>query len=247
MHKRYRLLLFDCVNTLYLPDPSRLPRVELDGTLVPSTAGLLLERLRPRHPHLRAEAIHTAAREAWRWAERQRGPELREVPAPCRFRRLVDELGLAPADEALAHDLLRVHMRAVTGSFRFPQAHGRLLETLRRRYRLALLSNFDHGPSLRALLQETGIAAWFDPLLISDGLGYRKPGAAAFAAALAAIDVPAEEILFVGDSLEDDVQGGRNAGLDVAWVNPGGVTAPPDSPPTYELSALTELPRVLEP
>jgi HAD superfamily hydrolase (TIGR01549 family) len=245
MDKRYRLILFDCVNTLYLPDPSRLPRLELDGRSVPSTAGLLHAPLRALNPALQPDEIHRAARSAWEWAERERGPELREVPAPRRFRRLLVELGLPDAPEDQLAALLDVHMRAVTGSFAFPPAHRELLAALRDRFRLALFSNFDHGPSLRSLLRETGIADWFDPLLISDGLGWRKPGRAAFAAALAALAEPAEAILFVGDSLEDDVRGARDAGIDVAWINPKALAAPLDCRPTYELRTLPELAQLL--
>jgi 2-haloacid dehalogenase len=245
MVERYRLILFDCLNTLYLPDPSRMPRVELDGQLVPSTAGLLLERLRPLVPALQAAAVHAAARAAWHWAEAQRGAELREVPAPRRFRRLLEELGLEAANDGLARELLELHMRAVTGSFVFPPEHRAVLSALRERYRLALLSNFDHGPALRRLLGETGIADWFDPLLISDGLGWRKPGRAAYAAALERLGLPPAAILFVGDSLEDDVLGGHRAGLDVAWFNPKGAPCPPDCRPAYELRSLTELPELL--
>jgi len=206
---------------------------------------LLLERLRALDPTLQPETVHRAHRTAWKWAEGERGPELSEVPAPRRFRRMFQELGLAPVDEALLQELLEVHMQALTGSFVFPAEHRALLQALRGRHRLALLSNFDHGPSLRRLLRETGIADWFDPLLISDGLGFRKPGRAAFAAALQALGEPAEAVLFVGDSLEDDVQGCRTAGIDVAWLNPTGTPAPDDCTPTHELRALDELPRLL--
>lgn len=243
--KRYQWILFDCLNTLYLQDPSRLPRVEVDGRVVLSTAGLLLERLCQVDPGLGVDAVHAAARAASRWAAAQRGSELHEVPAPRRFRRLLEELALGSADGALADELLAVHMRAVIGSFRFPPEHRDVLETLRGHFRLGLLSNFDHGPSLRRLLAETGIDGWFDPLLVSDGLGYRKPGPAAFAAALGRMGAPAGAVLFVGDSLEDDVQGSLGAGLDVAWFNPEGRPCPSGCRPTLELAALAELPTLL--
>jgi 2-haloacid dehalogenase len=246
MSKPYRVILFDCFNTLYLQDPSRLPLVELDGRMVPSTAGLLTERLRALQPALQPQDVHRAYRSAWQWAEAQRGEELREVPAPQRFRRALAELGLGEVDEALLAELLELHMRALTGSFVFPPQHRALLRTLHGRYRLALLSNFDHGPSLRRLLGETGIAECFDPLLVSDGLGYRKPGHAAFAAALERMACPAQAVLFVGDSPTDDVQGGRAAGLDVAWFNPKALPCPPECRPTAELRALGELTALLD-
>jgi FMN phosphatase YigB (HAD superfamily) len=246
MGKSYRVLLFDCFNTVYVQDPSRVPRLELDGRSVPSTAGLLAERLRGLLPAVEPAAVYRAWRSAGQWAEAERGEALREVPAPRRFRRACQELGLPEADEALLHELLEVHMRALTGSFYLPEAHRTLLQGLRARHRLALFSNFDHAPALRRLLAETGIADWFDPVLISDGLGYRKPGRAAFAAALAALDEPPGAILFVGDSLEDDVRGCNGAGIDVAWLNAGGAPALADRVPTHELRALDDLLPLLE-
>lgn len=245
MTQRYRLVLFDCVNTLYLPDASRLPRVELDGRAVPSTAGVLLEHLRPLAPGLSLEQVHVAARGAWQWATEQRGADLREVPAPRRFRRLCESLALEAVDEAFIAGLVDAHMAAVTGTFVFPPEHGEVLRGLRGRYRLGLLSNFDHGPALRGLLERTGIAGHFDPLLISDGLGWRKPAPPAFQAALHHCGLPAEAALYVGDSLEDDVQGARGVGMDVAWINPGGEPAPDDCRPTHELRSLAELPALL--
>ena len=72
----YRVLLFDCVNTLYLPDASGLPRVRVGEREVPSTAPLLLERLRPYFPGLDAETVHQAARAAW-WSAATRRPKRR--------------------------------------------------------------------------------------------------------------------------------------------------------------------------
>lgn len=241
MPKPYRLIAFDCVNTLYLPDASRIPMVELDGKQVPTTAGLLHERLAPLLPDLALHQAHLALRNAWRWAEAQRGPELLEVPARRRFRRFFFELGLREPEERLLDELLELHMRAVTGSFILPAAHRQVLTRLRRSHRLALFSNFDHAPSMQRLLRESGISDWFDPLIISDALGYRKPGRAAFSRAIGLIGEAPQDILFVGDSLEDDVQGARQAGIDVAWINAKGLPAPANFPPTYELRELPAL------
>ncbi|MCH8883472.1 MAG: HAD family hydrolase, partial [SAR324 cluster bacterium] len=179
MPKPYRLIAFDCVNTLYLPDASRIPVVELDGKQVPTTAGLLHERLAPLLPDLALHQAHLALRNAWRWAEAQRGPELLEVPARRRFRQFFFELGLREPEERLLDELLELHMRAVTGSFILPAAHRQVLTRLRRSHRLALFSNFDHAPSMQRLLRESGISDWFDPIIISDALGYHGFGATA--------------------------------------------------------------------
>lgn len=243
----YRLILFDCVNTLYLPDASRRPVLNIDGVAHTSTAPLVLERLAARVPKLDAVALHQVQRESWRWAETQRGAAHREIPAALRFRHMLEQLGLPPGDDALVDALMRVHYDAVVGTFVLPLAHVRLLDALRSRFRLGLFSNFDHAPPLTERLQRDGLAEWLDPILISADLGWRKPGAAAFRIALERAGEAPERILFVGDTFCDDVVGARGAGLDCAWINPQGEPVPEGPAPTYVMRALTDLRGILMP
>ena len=92
----YRTLVFDCINTVLLPNPQRLPRLVVDGKEVTSTAPLLMERVAAHLPGLPTEEVHRAMRRAWRWAEEQRGLELPEIPATFRFRPLPDDFVLPP-------------------------------------------------------------------------------------------------------------------------------------------------------
>ena len=242
----YRLILFDCVNTLYLPDASRRPMLEIDGVAQTSTAPLVAERLAARLPGLDAVALHKLQRASWRWAETQRGGEHREIPAALRFRRVLEQLGLPP-EEALVEELMRVHYDAVVGTFALPDAHVRLLDELRGRFRLALFSNFDHAPPIAERLRRDGLAEWLDPILISADLGWRKPGAEAFRIALERVGEAPERILFVGDTYGDDVVGARGAGMDCAWINLHGEPVPAGPAPTFVLGALTDLGALLAP
>jgi HAD superfamily hydrolase (TIGR01509 family) len=83
--------------------------------------------------------------------------------------------------------------------------------------RLALASNAD--PLLRGKLGELGIAQRLDHLGISGEMGVEKPDLRFFAAILAAIDVPPQRALHVGDVYEIDVVGARAAGLAVVLVD----------------------------
>ncbi len=83
--------------------------------------------------------------------------------------------------------------------------------------RLALASNAD--PLLRGKLHELGIADRLDHLGISGEMGVEKPDPRFFASILAAIDVPPERALHVGDVYEIDVVGARSAGLAVVLVD----------------------------
>jgi putative hydrolase of the HAD superfamily len=77
--------------------------------------------------------------------------------------------------------------------------------------RLGVLSNFDQR--LPGLLHELGLDAYFERVMLPAEAGAAKPEPAIFAAALAALGVPAERALYVGDHVEQDVAGAVAAGL----------------------------------
>ena len=123
-----------------------------------------------------------------------------------------------------------------------PPAHLDVLEQLASRFRLGLVSNFDHGPTARRILADHGITGFFAAIVISDDFGRRKPHPAIFAAALRELGVALEDALFIGDSISDDVVGAQNARLKVVWLNPKRRPLPPDvKPPEYEITELREL------
>lgn len=245
MSNNYNMLLFDFFNTLVLSDASKRPTMELAGKRVISTARLLRDVLAPQHPDLDTIQIHRAMEAARLDAQAKWGSEYREPPALERFRHVAKTLGIQEEDERTPQALLERHMQAVTGSFTFPATHGRLLKKLSHRYRLAIFSNFDHAPTLLGLLHAIGIEDIFDPIVVSERIGFRKPGRNAFRHALALAGEPVEHILFVGDSLKDDVEGARGVTLDVAWINSGSEIAPAECQPNYELRNLLELEALL--
>ena len=60
--------------------------------------------------------------------------------------------------------------------------------------------------------------------------------------AVAALALPHEQILYVGDWPMPDILGARRAGVPVVWLNRHGHTLPPDMPtPDLEVASLTEL------
>src|SRR5439155_1511425 len=92
------------------------------------------------------------------------------------------------------------------------------------------------------ILVRHGIARWFDTVVISEGLGLRKPHPAVARAGLRGLGLAAGEVLLVGDTYGEDVAGARAAGLDAAWIDARGQGVPDGAaPPRYVLRALSEL------
>lgn len=246
MPKPYRFLLFDFMNTLFLPDETAVPYIEVEGKRVVSTAALLQERMPDVFGHLDPKTIYQAHRDAWVWVEAQRGEEHREIPACDRFRRVLALLGMPDIGRTVVDAVVETHMAIVTGTFHLPSGHRDLLDRLRHRFHLGILSNFDHASSLRHLLAAYGIADWFDCVAISADIGWRKPDPRAFDAALAGCPVPRQAVLHVGDTWIADVEGARGASLDVAWINLNGEIPPQEGRATFMIETLPQLEPLLD-
>lgn len=77
--------------------------------------------------------------------------------------------------------------------------------------RCAVVSNWDSR--LPRLLTALGLADRFEFILTSAEAGYSKPHAAIFEAALKRLRLPGDQVLNVGDGIEEDVRGAIAAGL----------------------------------
>ncbi len=109
---------------------------------------------------------------------------------------------------------------------------------------IAVISNIDNT-ELHAALDNLNLK--FNQVITSEDCGYYKPHPEIFRKALSLIRLPARDVLFVGDSLHTDVQGAKNAGIPVLWINRNGQLPGPDSPvPDFTASDLTGLVDVLE-
>jgi putative hydrolase of the HAD superfamily len=118
----------------------------------------------------------------------------------------------------------------------FTDAPGALAVARSRGARVIVVSNWD--VSLPDVLARVGLAPLLDGVLTSAGTGARKPSPAIFAAALSMAGVGPEEALHVGDSLEEDVEGARRAGIAVVLVRRDGGAAPSG---VRTISSLAEL------
>jgi putative hydrolase of the HAD superfamily len=93
-----------------------------------------------------------------------------------------------------------------------------MLETLKGQYQLGLLSNFTHSPAARGVIDSLGLAPFFEIVLISDDLGYRKPYPLVFVQLRDALGVKDHEMLYIGDDPVSDIAGARQAGLRPVWM-----------------------------
>jgi HAD superfamily hydrolase (TIGR01549 family) len=244
----YAAILFDLFDTLVHFDRDRLPVVEIAGKTVRSTAGHLHRVLCEHVPDVSLEACYGALIESWQEAERRRAVDHREVAAPERFDHFLGQLALSPATvpPGLVQRLLETHRRELAKAAEVPAHHRPLLEKLARRYRLAVVSNFDYTPTALEILNAAGITDLFAAIVVSDAVGWRKPRREIFDVALGKLHVEARDALFVGDRADIDVVGAQQLGMDVAWINPAGEPLPLGvAPPAFEIRDLGDLERIL--
>jgi putative hydrolase of the HAD superfamily len=92
-----------------------------------------------------------------------------------------------------------------------------ILRALKGQYRLGLLSNFTHPPAARIIIDWLGLTHFFDVVLISGELGYRKPHPLVFRQLIEHLGVRKDQILYIGDDPEPDIIGAGQAGLKPVW------------------------------
>jgi HAD superfamily hydrolase (TIGR01509 family) len=238
---KYRAILFDFFGTIAITVPEKLPLLEWNGQttrLATAAVRQLYEKEVRDVPFAHFfSALVNDARE--RVEERSR--DLREVSCRQRFTRTLLRAGLtnSASTRRLAEKLSLAYNSDFAGATQIPPEHARFIARTSAKYRLALVSNFDHGPTARQLLQSGMVAQHFLHIVVSDEHGWCKPDSRIFADTLAALEVDPDDALFVGDSPHDDISGAKRIGMDVAWINPRSNVLPDGIPtPDYTVPAI---------
>ena len=118
----------------------------------------------------------------------------------------------------------------------FADVRPALVAARSRGQRLVVVSNWD--VSLHGVLRALELEPLLDGILTSAGAGARKPAPAIFEQALALAGAGPDEAIHVGDSLDEDVAGARDAGIEPVLVRRDGG---PVAPGVRTISSLAEL------
>ncbi|MDH2387866.1 HAD-IA family hydrolase [Streptomyces sp. HNM0663] len=122
-----------------------------------------------------------------------------------------------------------------------------VLRALADDYRLGILSN--SPPQVRDALRRDGLAPLFGAIVLGGEDSAEKPAAEAFRTVLDRLGVSAEHAVHVGNRLDSDVRGARDAGLRTVWLLRGEAPPAPSRDDLAEADAvvtsLTGLPTAL--
>jgi putative hydrolase of the HAD superfamily len=162
--------------------------------------------------------------------------ELREA----RFKQTFLDMGLHPDIIPIGFEDDYVKL-CPTKTNLFPGAH-ETLQYLKSKYTLHLISNgFRESQDIK--ISGTNLGAYFQHIIISEEIGVNKPDKAIFEHALNLAGANKDESLMIGDSLEADVYGALNFGMDAIYFNPAGLDKPENVP--VQINRLKELMKML--
>lgn len=174
------------------------------------------------------------------WADYHLGKISKEVLRQTRFKKTFIDLGLT--EEVIPHQFEDDYISICpTKTNLFPHTH-ETLTYLQSKYHLHLISN-GFKESTEYKVKNTGLTPYFKNVFISEVIGMNKPDKAIFQHAITTANSNIENSLMIGDSIEADVRGALNFGMDAIYFNPNFATIPADI--NWQINNLKELTELL--
>ena len=151
--------------------------------------------------------------------------------------RLLLSIDIAPAEaNESARHAFKAFMAKRNDVILFPQTIA-TLETVSDSHTIVAITNGN------ADVFKTEISRYFDLSIRADEAGIAKPDRGIFDLTWEKLGCQPSEVIHIGDSLENDVQGAINAGVTPIWYNPD---KEENTLGVIEVRALSELPSVIQ-
>lgn len=122
----------------------------------------------------------------------------------------------------------------------------KMLCNLRAKYKLGIISNFAIPECVHKLLRSHGLDELFDVIVISGAVNKRKPSPEIFRSTLKALGVSVSETVFVGDTLDADIEGAKAVGMKAIYIERRVQKEAENARPDQTIKSLSELPLALE-
>ncbi len=176
------------------------------------------------------------------WQDLEAGRTTRQEMRLARFRSFFEAEGLQVDIDGFAD----TYQQALAAQAHLLEGARHLVENLSVRYRLALVTN-GIATIQRPRLKQSGLAAFFQAVVMSEEAGHAKPHPAFFRRALSITgQPPPRDVLMVGDNWQADIEGAHHMGMHTCWFNPERLPRPGGMRPTLEIQALGELLQLLD-
>ncbi|MEO6315439.1 MAG: YjjG family noncanonical pyrimidine nucleotidase [Chitinophagaceae bacterium] len=230
---KYKHLFFDLDHTLWdFEANSRQTLAELYGTMRLEEKGVDdFERF------IKNYLVHNEKL----WARYRKGYIKTEE---LRWKRMwLTLLDFKIGDEKLAREMGSIFLELLpTRKLLFPHAIEILSYLTQKKYTLHLITN-GFEKTQHAKLKNAGLDIYFSEVITSEGSNSLKPHKAIFDYALQKTNAGIAESIMLGDDIDVDIAGARNAGMDQVYVNH--LKKPLQSfQPTFTITSLKELEQI---
>ena len=120
-----------------------------------------------------------------------------------------------------------------------------LLRSLHGKFKLGIISNFAIPECIDKLLKTHGLDELLDAVVVSAAVNKRKPSPEIFSNTLKELGVSAEETVFVGDTLDADIDGAKSIGIKAIYIQRRIENADGHVKPDMTIKSLEELPSII--
>lgn len=121
-----------------------------------------------------------------------------------------------------------------------------MLKELYGKYRLGIVSNFAIPECVEDLLEREQLGQFFEVIIISGAVNKRKPDPEIFNLALQKMQLDPVDVAFVGDTVDADVKGAKDAGMKSVYIDRRPQKELEEYNPDYIIKSLSELPFILQ-
>ncbi len=173
-------------------------------------------------------------------------PEYRENNMAEISEELIVELyGRKPTRPEL-NAVLKTRFEAFVESVSLQEHVVDVLESLGRKYELAVLSNYPDPYAIRQSMAKLGLDRHFSTIVVSGEIGFVKPHPLPFKIVHEELFIPPGQVVHVGDNWLADIQGAKRAGMQAIhmqqWETPETMMrGTGDQPPDEIIERLDEL------
>jgi putative hydrolase of the HAD superfamily len=226
-----KLLLLDLDNTLW----------DFDG----NAEDALHELFHRHHLHLRSEykvhefvTLYQRVNKSF-WKRYEKGEIDKGYLRTERFAETFRQMGIPDAEhpEQAWEEYIEIcpaMKRLIPGAIEF-------LKEVHAHCRIGIVTNGFEATQHKKVAN-TGIDAFMDFMITSEGAGIPKPQAGIFEKALELGGAKSSDSLYMGDTWDTDILGGTGAGIPCLWFNPGNHPLPEPGPGKLYLGHVESLP-----
>jgi len=146
--------------------------------------------------------------------------ELREVTNAVWVAEALCRLGFeVKVDDARVKAALNFFFQDFIDTLTLRDGARKLVKQARGQYKVALISNFTYAPVIYKSLRKMGLSEFFNVVVVSEEVGWRKPSSQIFKYTLNKLQIQASDAVYIGDSPNEDIRGATQVGLKTVFVS----------------------------